>query len=62
MRRHQSQQASITTSMSNAARPLVWRFDPLAALLRLVGMSPLRRHALPAGRLASPSDAPNCRI
>jgi hypothetical protein len=50
------------TPMTSAARPPVWRFDPLAALLRLVGASPLRCRALPPGRLASPSAVPNCRI
>ncbi|WP_394509539.1 hypothetical protein [Roseateles sp. DXS20W] len=54
--------ASFTTSVNNAARPLVWRFAPLAALLLLVGWSPLRRRALPSARLASPSGAPHCRI
>ena len=38
-----------------AARPLAWRFGPLAALLILVGRSPLRLRALPATRLAMPS-------
>jgi hypothetical protein len=54
--------ATFTTSVRSAARPLVWRFVPLPALLLLVGRSPLRRRALPATRLASPSGAPNCRI
>jgi hypothetical protein len=54
--------AAITPLVNSAARPLVWRFGPLAALLRLVGMSPLRCRALPAARLASPSGAPNCRF
>jgi hypothetical protein len=53
---------TFTTSLSTAARPLVWRFGPLAALLLLVGSSPLRRRALPATRLASPSGSPNYRI
>jgi hypothetical protein len=52
----------ITISVNSAARPLVWRFGPLAALLLLAGTSPLRRRALPAARLASPSGAPNCRF
>jgi hypothetical protein len=49
-------------SVNTAARPLAWRFGPRAALFLLAGTSPHRRRALPAGRLASPSDAPNCRI
>ncbi|KQV95013.1 hypothetical protein ASC91_25635 [Pelomonas sp. Root1237] len=62
MHQHLGVWSVLTTSVNNAARPLVWRFSPLAALLLLVGMSPLRRHALPAARLASHSVVPNCRI
>ena len=54
--------AAFTTSVASAARPLFRRSEPLAALLLLVGMSPLRRRALPAARLARPSGAPNHRI
>jgi hypothetical protein len=59
---HLRANVSFTTSVSTAARPLVCRFGPLAALLLLVAKSPLRRRALPATRLASPSGAPNSRI
>jgi hypothetical protein len=62
MRQYLAPFATFTTSVTNAARPLVWRFDPLAALLLLVGKSPLRRRALPSTRFSSPSGAPNCRI
>jgi len=62
MSQHRSGLAVFTTSMKNAAHPLGWRFGLLAALPLLVGTSPLRRRALPADRLASPSGAPNCRI
>jgi len=62
MHQHLIQSTTFTTSVISAARPLVWRFGPLAALLLLVGMSPLRRRALPATRLARPSGASNYRI
>ncbi|MCY4753874.1 hypothetical protein [Pelomonas aquatica] len=51
-----------TTSVSSAAGPLARRFGLLAALLLLVGMSPLRRRALPAARLGVPSGLPNRRF
>jgi hypothetical protein len=54
--------AAFTTSVNSAASPLAWRFGLLAALLLLVGSSPLRRRALPAGRFAMPSGLLNCRI
>jgi hypothetical protein len=54
--------AMFTTSVSSAASPLARRFGPLAALLLLVGMSPLRRRALPAARLGAPSGLPNYRF
>jgi len=54
--------AMFITLMSGAARPLARRFGPLAALLLLVGTSPLRRRALPAARLDAPSGLPNCRF
>jgi len=46
----------------SATHPLVRRFGLHTALLLLVGTSPLRRHALPAPRLAGTSGAFNCRI
>jgi hypothetical protein len=52
--------AAFTTLMITAARPLVCRFGSLAVLLLLVGISPLRRHALPGSRFGSPSAEPNC--
>lgn len=61
MHQHLVYLATFVTSVNSAARSLVWRFDPLAALLLLVGASPLRRRALPSGRLASPSTVPNYR-
>jgi hypothetical protein len=39
----------------NATRPIEPRYGTLAALLLLVGISPLRHHALPAHRIAAHS-------
>jgi hypothetical protein len=46
----------------NAAQPIEPRYGTLTALLLLVGISPLRRRALPAHRIAAHSAAPNYRI
>jgi hypothetical protein len=62
MHQHVTYRSTFGTPMTSAAGPLVWRFKPLTALLLLVGTSPLRRHALPAARFASPSGLPNCHI
>ena len=44
----------------SAAHPIEPRCGTLAALLRLAGMSPQRRCALPAHRIAAHSGASNC--
>jgi len=62
VRQHLAVLAPITTPVNTAARPLVWRFGPLAALLLLAGRSPQRRRALPATCFASPSGMLNCRF
>jgi len=46
----------------NATQPIEPRYGTLAALLLLVGISPLRRHALPAHRIAAHSSVSNYRI
>jgi hypothetical protein len=46
----------------NATQPIEPRYGTLAALLLLVGISPLRRRALPAHRIAAHSSASNYRI
>ncbi len=46
----------------SATHPIEPRFGALAALLLLAGMSPQRRHALPAHRIAAHSGASNCRF
>ena len=46
----------------NATQPIEPRYGTLAALLLLVGTSPLRRRALPTHRIAAHSAASNCRI
>ena len=46
----------------NATQPIAPRYGTLAALLLLVGKSPLRRRALPTHRIAAHSAASNCRI
>jgi hypothetical protein len=43
----------------NARQPIALRYGTLPALLLLVGISPLRRSALPSHRIAVAS---NCRI
>ena len=43
-------------------QPIEPRYGTLAALLLLVGRSPLRRRALPSHRITSHSAASNCRI
>ncbi len=43
----------------NATQPIEPRYGTLAVLLLLVGISPLRRHALPAHRIAAHSSASN---
>ncbi len=45
-----------------ATQPIEPRYGTLAALLLLVGKSPLRRSALPSHRNAAHSAASNCRI
>jgi hypothetical protein len=49
-------------SGENATQPIAPRYGTLAALLLLVGKSPLRRSALPSHRIAAHSAASNCRI
>jgi len=44
----------------SATHPIEPRCDALAALLLLAGMSPQRRRALPARRIAAHSGASNC--
>jgi hypothetical protein len=44
----------------SATHPIEPRCDTLAALLLLAGMSPQRRRALPARRIAAHSGAFNC--
>ena len=44
----------------SATHPIEPRCGTLAALLLLAGMSPQRRRALPAHRIAAHSGAPNC--
>ena len=44
----------------SATHPIEPHYGTLAALLLLVGMSPQRRRALPAHRIAAHSGAPNC--
>ena len=46
----------------NATQPIEPRYGTLAALLLLVGISPLRRRALPAHHIAAHSAASNYRI
>jgi hypothetical protein len=46
----------------SATRPIAPRCGTLAALLLLAGMSPLRRHALPAHRITAHSAVSNCRF
>ena len=46
----------------SATQPVEPRYGTLAALLFLVGKSPLRRRALPSHRITAHSAAPNCRI
>jgi hypothetical protein len=46
----------------SATPPIEPRYGTLAALLLLVGISPLRRRALPSHRIAAQSAASNCRI
>ena len=46
----------------NATQPIEPRYGTLAALLLLVGKSPLRRSTLPSHRIAAHSAASNCRI
>ena len=46
----------------SATRPIEPRYSTLAALLRLVGISPQRRRALPAHRIAAHLAPSNCRI
>ena len=46
----------------NATQPIEQRYGTLAALLLLVGISPLRRRALPAHRIAAHSSVSNYRI
>ncbi len=43
-----------------ATRPIEPRYGTLAALLLLAGISPQRRRALPAHRIAAHSGASNC--
>ena len=45
----------------NATQPIAPRFGTLSALLLLVGISPLRRRALPSHRIAAHSVASNYR-
>ncbi len=44
----------------SATHPIAPRYGTLAALLLLAGMSPQRRHALPAHRIAARPGASNC--
>jgi hypothetical protein len=46
----------------NAMHPIAPRLTRQAALLRLVGKSPLRCHALPGTPIAAHSGASNCRF
>jgi hypothetical protein len=46
----------------NAMQPIEPHYGTLAALLLLVGISPLRRSTLPTHRIAAQSAASNCRI
>jgi len=46
----------------SATHPIEPRCGTLAALLLLAGMSPQRRRALPARRIAAHPGASNCRI
>ena len=46
----------------NATQPIEPRYGALAALLFLVGKSPLRRRALLTHRIAAHSAVSNCRI
>lgn len=46
----------------SATQPIAPCYGTLAALLLLVGKSPLRRRALLSHRLAAHSAASNCRI
>jgi len=45
----------------NATQPIEPRYGTLAALLLLVGISPLRRRALPAHPIAAHSGTSHCR-
>ncbi|MBP8144307.1 hypothetical protein [Pseudorhodoferax sp.] len=46
----------------SATRPIAPRCGTLAALFLLAGMSPLRRHALPAHRITAHSAVSNYRF
>ena len=46
----------------NATQPIESHYGTLATLLLLVGISPLRRRALPAHRIAAHSTVSNYRI
>ena len=46
----------------SATHPIEPRYGTLAALLLLAGMSPQRRRALPAHRIAAHSGASNCGL
>ncbi len=46
----------------NATQPIQPRYGTLAGLLLLMGISPLRRRALPAHRIAAHSPGSNYRI
>jgi hypothetical protein len=46
----------------SATQPIEPRYGTLSALLLLVGISPLRRHALPSHRITAYSAASSCRI
>ncbi len=46
----------------SATHPIEPRYGALAVLLLLAGMSPQRRRALPAHRIAAHSGASNCGI
>ena len=53
--------ASLHPTGENATQPIEPHYGTLAALLLLVGISPLRRRALPAHRIAAHSAASNYR-
>jgi hypothetical protein len=54
--------APVRPLRENATQPIAPRYGTLAALLLLVGISPLRRRALPSHRIAAHSAAFNYRI